>query len=615
MVVGDSAPLKHGWIKSRKLGKTTLGGLTFDDAFTGSACHLANGHVTPQGKRSGNTTTDSVCLSPKCSPRGKRSGAETLRIVPSCNEVCGQNKSLPIITSDAATVNPCCLPSKSPATPRGKRRKTFVSSAKPFYKNACGQSELSPLKELCKKEVLQQRCIKRSASLQPCAKVFRGTVIHSVSSTRIDVLTDAVLGVDHKGKVAFLEADHTESLESSLTIRSTGEVFDIADAAIVELPKRGFLVPGFCDVHTHAPQFKFAGLGYDMQLLQWLETYTFPNEAEWKDAEKAKLVAGNAVRRTLANGTTSACWFATIHTDAALLLAEIAHAAGQRAFVGKVNMDRNCPDFYVESTVDSLAETERFVEAMLKIPDSTPTPRPMPVITPRFVPTCTADLMTGLATIAAKHDLLIQSHVSENQGEIEWVKDLHPEASSYTGVYDMMGLLTAKTVLAHGVHLGADERKLLASRQAVVAHCAMSNMQLRSGMCDVRQLLDDGVPVALGTDVSGGASPSMLTAIREACKVSNMVSATRTGGTPLNYSEAFFLATVGGARALSTPGLTGDFSLGADFDAVVVDPLAAGTPFDLYDSDEALDAFQKWLQLGDDRNTRDVFVRGAAAKF
>jgi guanine deaminase len=134
-------------------------------------------------------------------------------------------------------------------------------------------------------------------------------------------------------------------------------------------------------------------------------------------------------------------------------------------------------------------------------------------------------------------------------------------------------------------------------------------------MCDVRQLIDDGVLVALGTDVSGGASPSMLSAIRETCKVSNMVSVTRNGGAPLNYPEAFYLATVGGARALSTPGLTGDFSVGADFDAIVVDPEAEGTPFDLYDEDKPIDAFQKWLQLGDDRNTKHVFVRGAAATF
>jgi guanine deaminase len=454
----------------------------------------------------------------------------------------------------------------------------------------------------------------RTGSSCRLAKVFRGTVIHSVSMSKVDVLEDAVLGVTLDGKVAFLEDKHTESLGVSLALR-TGETFDLSDVNIVTLPKRGFVVPGFCDVHTHAPQFKFAGLGYDMQLLQWLETYTFPNEAQWKDAQHAKRVATNAVRRTLANGTTSAVWFATIHTDAALLLAEIAHAHCQRAFVGKVNMDRNSPDFYCETTSESLSETKRFVETMLAKPDAALAPRPMPVITPRFVPTCTSELMTGLAAIAAKHDLLIQSHVSENQGEIEWVKALHPDESSYTGVYDSMGLLTAKTILAHGVYLGADERKLMAAKRSVVAHCPLSNLQLRSGMCDVRRLLNDGVPVALGTDVSGGASPSMLSAIREACKVSNMVSVTGDGSRPLSYAEAFHLATVGGAKALSTPGLTGNFTLGADFDAVVVDPDATGTAIDLYDDEGALDAFQKWLQLGDDRNTTAVFVRGATAIF
>lgn len=220
--------------------------------------------------------------------------------------------------------------------------------------------------------------------------------------------------------------------------------------------------------------------------------------------------------------------------------------------------------------------------------------------------------MTSLGEIATRHNLLVQSHVAENQGEIHWVKELHPESKSYTGVYDDHGLLGPRTILAHGVYLEAAERDLLRARGATIAHCPMSNAMLRSGMLNVRKLLDEGISVALGTDVSGGASPSMLSAMREAMKVSNMVSLYEEDAkcAPLNFAETFWLGTVGGARALGVEGLTGDLSVGSIADAIVVDPDAPGSPFDLYEGDTAIETFQKWLQLGDDRNTSAIYVGG-----
>lgn len=192
--------------------------------------------------------------------------------------------------------------------------------------------------------------------------------------------------------------------------------------------------------------------------------------------------------------------------------------------------------------------------------------------------------------------------------------DLHPEHPSYTAVYDAMGLLGERTILAHGIYLKREERELLHNRCAVVAHCPMSNSMLSSGILNVQRLLHEGVRVTLGTDVSGGASPSMLMAIREALKVSNLVAVSENTAecrwAPLRYAEAFWLATVSGAKALGWEHLTGDFSVGSDFDAVAVDPMATGGPFDLYDGEDASDAFQKWLQLGDDRNTAAVWVHG-----
>jgi len=249
-------------------------------------------------------------------------------------------------------------------------------------------------------------------------------------------------------------------------------------------------------------------------------------------------------------------------------------------------------------------------------------PPALPVITPRFVPTCSTELMTKLGQLAARHGLRITSHVSESPGEISWVQSLHPEHKSYTDCYDSPGLLTPRTILAHGVYLNYEERSLMARRGTTLAHCPLSNSMLRSGMLNVRRCLDEGVPIALGTDVCGGASPSMLSAVREALKVSNLVSLgeTRADGTtyaPLTFYEAFHIATVSGARAMGVAHLTGHFRPGSLLDALIIDPEAGSgpgsstmPPFDLYEGDTPREAFERWLMLGDERNTAAVYVCG-----
>ena len=466
------------------------------------------------------------------------------------------------------------------------------------------------------------------------ALVLRGTVIDSPAHTTLRVREHCLLGVSAEGRIAFCEDAHEEEIVAggSVLLRDGGEVGLGAECAIVRLPPRGFLCPGLVDTHTHAPQFSFTGTGYDLQLLEWLTTYTFPAEQGFANLSHAARICRAAVRRTLYAGTTSCVYFATIHTEAALQLGRIASGMGQRAFVGKVNMDRNSPPSYVESTAESIAETERFVERMraeaaegrsgdvvgedgLCVACEPKGPPPQPVVTPRFVPTCSGELMAALGRIAAKHGLLVTSHISENLGEVAWVKELHPECEHYAGVYDAAGLLTPRTILAHGVYLTAAERALLKARGSTVSHCPLSNCMLRSGMLNVRRALSEGVHVALGTDVSGGASPSMLTAIREALKVSNLTSLVEKEKSgeewaPLTCTEAFHLATVGGATTLGVEHLTGHLSVGSICDAVVIDPDADGTPFDLQDADDALTAWTKWITLGDDRNTAEVYVQG-----
>lgn len=230
------------------------------------------------------------------------------------------------------------------------------------------------------------------------------------------------------------------------------------------------MIPGFIDTHIHAPQCNrsifinlviihlqldsFTGTGYDKPLLDWLSTYTFPHEQKYSSIEHAIRTYPLVVKRTLHNGTTTACYFATIHLESSLVLKNEMELYGQRGFIGKVCMDRNSPPCLTESTKDSINDTIKFVGKF----DGFGLVRPC--ITPRFVPSCTSELMVGLADIAKKEDLLIQSHISENKAEIEWALGMHPECTSYADIYEQHGLLNSKTVMAHCIFLTDIERQV-----------------------------------------------------------------------------------------------------------------------------------------------------------
>ncbi|NXN16232.1 GUAD deaminase, partial [Indicator maculatus] len=331
-----------------------------------------------------------------------------------------------------------------------------------------------------------------------------------------------------------------------------------------------FFIPGMVDTHIHAPQYLFAGTRVDLPLLQWLTTYTFPTEAKYKDSDFAEEVYTRVVRRTLKNGTTTACYFATIYTDTSLLLADIIDKFGQRAFVGKVCMDMNdsVPQ-YKEITADSVQETERV----------------QPVITPRFGPSCTEDLLCALGDLAQAHDLHVQSHISENEEELKLVENMFPAYQNYTELYDKNKLLTSKTVMAHACYLSEEELKLFSLRGAAISHCPNSNFSLRSGVLNVQKVLKHNVKLGLGTDVAGGYSASMLDAIRKTMMASNSLQINKVNETGLTLEEAFRLATLGGSQALGLDDMIGNFEVGKEFDALLINTKASDSPFDLFSAD------------------------------
>lgn len=325
------------------------------------------------------------------------------------------------------------------------------------------------------------------------------------------------------------------------------------------------ILPGLTDLHVHAPQYEFAGLGFDHQLLDWLEALAFPTEARFADRDYARehyrRFAGDLRR----GATTRVCAFATLHSAGAEILMEELERAGLAGGAGKVNMDRNSPDILrEESAAASLADTEQWILATRE-----KFPHIRPVITPRFVPSCTPELLAGLGALAEKYGIPVQSHLDENQDEIALVAQLHPDCESYARVYDKYGLLPEKCIMAHCVYLDAAERRLLRERGVFVAHCPGSNANIRSGIAPVTEYLDEGLSVGLGSDVAGGYTLDMFTAMRDALSSSRLLWRLRGGtGRWLRSEEALFLATRGGGAFF---GQVGAFEPGWEFDAVVVD--------------------------------------------
>lgn len=324
------------------------------------------------------------------------------------------------------------------------------------------------------------------------------------------------------------------------------------------------IVPGMTDLHIHAPQYSFRGTGMDCELLDWLKRYTFPEEAKYADTDYAERAYGIFADSMKKSATTRAVIFGTIHREATLILMDLMEAAGIVSYVGKVNMDRNAPDDLRES---SAVETLKFIRdsAQRKYHLT------MPIITPRFIPGCSNSLLDELSEIRRAYDLPVQSHLSENPGEIELVKKLMPEAEFYGDAYDRYGLFgrEAKTVMAHCVYSSDKEAERIRKNGVWVAHCPNSNMNLASGIAPIRKYIDAGIRVGLGSDVAGGQTESIFRAITDAIQVSKLYwRYIDSSAKPLSFSESFYLATKGGGSFF---GNVGSFEPGYEFDALVID--------------------------------------------
>ena len=328
------------------------------------------------------------------------------------------------------------------------------------------------------------------------------------------------------------------------------------------------IIPGLTDLHVHAPQYTFRAMGMDMELLEWLETNTFPEEAKYQDLEYARRAYRIFTDNLKRSATTRACIFGTIHRDATLLLMDQLEQSGLVTYVGKVNMDRNCPDYLrEESAEESGIQTVEWIKDVLhKKYQNT-----MPILTPRFTPSCSDELMENLKKIQMYYQIPVQSHLSENPGEIAWVKELCPWSEFYGDAYDRFGLFGAdcKTVMAHCVYSGKEEQQRMKENGVFIAHCPESNMNLSSGVAPVRTFLEEGLHVGIGSDVAGGSTENLFKAMALAIQASKLRWRMQDDSLkPLTLEEVFYIATKGGGEFF---GNVGSFEPGFELDAVVLD--------------------------------------------
>ena len=413
-----------------------------------------------------------------------------------------------------------------------------------------------------------------------------------------------------KGNICYSESrESIRLLPNSYLVCENG----LCAGAFTELPEKyaslpltdygdRIIIPGLVDLHLHAPQFAFRGLGMDMELMEWLNTYTFPEESKYADLEYAERAYSLFARHMHLCATTRAAIFSSLHSPATELLMDKMEESGLVSFVGKVNMDRNSPDYYCEESPQaSLEATERWIcNTMDKYKNT------RPIITPRFIPTCSDELMRGLRTLVEKYNLPVQSHLSENYNEIALVQELCPDARFYGDAYNRFGLFGGDhpCIMAHCVHTGEEELDLIKKNGVFIAHSPLSNSNIASGVAPISKYLANDIHVGLASDVAGGETENMFYSIASSIRASKLRWRLRDQSVkPLSVDQAFYIATVGGGSFF---GKVGSFEPGYEFDALVLDDSGLDHPQEL----SLRSRLDRCLYLADDRDIKAKYVRG-----
>lgn len=377
--------------------------------------------------------------------------------------------------------------------------------------------------------------------------VLKGTICYSKTPTQLEIKENCyVVCVDGVSMGVF---ETLPEEYQSLPLQDYGD---------------GLIVPGLVDLHIHAPQYTFRATGMDLELMDWLQSQAFPEESRFADEDYAAKAYETFARQMKNSATTRAVVFGTRHAAATEILMDKMEESGIVSLVGKVNMDQNGPDTLIEESAEASEEaTKLWLSHTAEKYAHT-----KPILTPRFIPSCSRPLLEKLEKIEKEYQLPVQSHLSENPGEIQFVKELFPEEPTYGHCYARYGMMNEKTVMAHCVYSSEEEVALLKQSGAFIAHCPASNTNLSSGIAPIRKYLQQGLHVGLGSDVAGGHTESIFRAMADATQVSKLYwRLVDENCKALCFEEAFYLATLGGGAYF---GKVGSFEKGFAFDALVL---------------------------------------------
>ncbi|KAF5315046.1 hypothetical protein D9619_007411 [Psilocybe cf. subviscida] len=412
--------------------------------------------------------------------------------------------------------------------------------------------------------------------------LVRATFVHTPELDVLEVLHNYLAAIDDDGHISYLGPFNSNESTAFLSGISKG-------VELVNVPEGSFILPTFSDLHLHAPQFLYQGTGLDLPLMQWLDNYALKAELRLdNDPILARRVYTRLASRLKENGTGTVLLFGTIKEETNLILAQCMQAAGLRGFVGKLSMDvditspGSASKTYIEdSASEALKSARSFVRRCQHMQEHLPAAQRLvePVLTPRFVPTCSEELLNGLGRMSEELGVKVQSHMAEAKDQVEWVRALR--GMEDVEVFDKNGLLTPRTIQAHCTFLSPTELSLVSERGTAIAHCPLSNAYFSAQPFPLREALGRGAKVGLGTDIAGGYSADIMNAMRQAVAVSRMREGERVMSLPtaqkdqakeepeaqkrsIDWKEALFLATRGGALCLGLPGV---FRVGAPFDA------------------------------------------------
>lgn len=411
----------------------------------------------------------------------------------------------------------------------------------------------------------------------------------------------------YKGNILFTKTQHKfEIIENGYIVVEDGKVVQVyttlptayQHAELIDYSGK-LIIPGMNDMHVHAPQFRNLGIAMDMELLPWLQNYTFPEEMKYADVNYADKMYRRFIKSIWKVGTTRTVAFGTVHKQSTAHLMKLMHAAGLGGMIGKVNMNRNCPDGLCETVEGAIADAQELIDVWDKEENLV-----RPILTPRFIPSCTPEMLKALGDFAMSNNLKVQSHLSENKGEIAWVKELEPESTCYGDAYNRYNLFgQTPTLMAHCCYTEGEELELMNKNQVFVVHCPTSNCNLGSGKSPIRNFLDKNIPVALGSDVSGGHDLSIFKVMVYAIQVSKLWYANSDKKMPfLTLPEVFYMATKSGGSFF---GKVGSFEPGYEFDALVIDDTELN-----HDNYTLLERLERFIYIGDDRQIEHRYVRG-----